>query len=68
VALGFGRKNARAPIGGFALGTAAYLGAHLALGTAVAPLGSLLNLAWLAVNAGVSFWVARIALDKKTAE
>jgi serine protease len=67
VALGFGRKKARAPIGGFALGTAAYLASQIALGFVAAPLGGLLRFVWIAVNAGVCFWVARIALDEKTA-
>lgn len=67
VALGFGRKKARAPIGGFAAGTAAYLLAQLALGVVTAPLGGVLRFVWLVANAAVCFWIARIALDEKTA-
>ncbi len=67
VAVGFGRKKARAPIGGFALGTAAYLASQIALGFVAAPFGGFLRFAWIVVNAAVCFWVARIALDEKTA-
>jgi serine protease len=68
VAIGFGRAKWRAPIGGFALGTAAYLLAALVTGYVAPPLGKLLGIGWLVVNAFVCLWVARIALDRKTAE
>jgi serine protease len=68
VAIGFGRKNWRAPIGGFALGTCAFLLAGLFTGFQAAPLGSILRLGWYIANAIGCFWIARIALDKKTAE
>ena len=68
VAVGFGRKQWRAPIGGFALGTCAYLLAGAVTGFVAGPFGGVLRLAWLLANAGVCFWIARIALDRKTAE
>jgi serine protease len=67
VGLGFGRKAWRAPIGGFALGTAAYLLATLLSGYHAGPFGSLLQGAWLLANAAVCLWVARIGLDTRTA-
>jgi serine protease len=68
VGMGFGRKNWRAPIGGFALGTAAYLLATLFTGFHAGPVGRVLQVAWLLANAAACLWVARIGLDRKTSE
>jgi serine protease len=68
VGMGFGRKAWRAPIGGVALGTAAYLLAALYTGYNYAPFGVLLRGAWFLANIALCFWIARIALDRKTAE
>jgi serine protease len=67
VGVGFGRKSLRAPIGGFALGTAAYLGATLLTGFHAGPLGPFVQWAWLSANIVGCLWVARIGLDKTTA-
>lgn len=67
VGLGFGRRGLRAPIGGFALGTASYLAATLVTGFHAGPFGSLLQWPWILANVLVCLWVARIGLDAKAA-
>ncbi len=64
----FSRPALRAPVGGFALGTAAFLLGTLATGFHRAPLGSLAGFVWLTVNALVCLWVARIGLDRESAK
>ncbi|MDB4928601.1 MAG: Protease [Myxococcaceae bacterium] len=66
VGLGFSRPSLRSPIGGVALGTAAFLLSELFLRTGYAPLGSLLYLGWIVLNVTVCLWVARIGIDAKT--
>jgi serine protease len=68
VGVGFSRPALRAPAGGIALGTAAYLLGTLATGYHRGPLGSLLQLVWFSVNALVCLWIARIGLDRETAK
>lgn len=64
VGLGFGRRFLRGPVAGVAMGTAAYLLAELALGTAYPPLGRLLYTGWIVANVTVCLWVARIGVDR----
>jgi serine protease len=66
VGLGFSRPALRAPIGGVALGTAAYLLGTLATGYHRAPLGSIAGFLWFAVNSLVCLWIARIGLDRES--
>jgi hypothetical protein len=66
VGLGFSRPALRAPIGGVALGTAAYLLGTLATGYHRAPLGSVAGFLWFAVNSLVCLWIARIGLDRES--
>jgi serine protease len=68
VGLGFGSKSLRSPIGGVALGVSAYLLTEAWMRTAFAPLGSFLFVGWTVLNALIALWVARIGIDRKTAE
>jgi serine protease len=63
--LGFSRPALRAPIGGAALGTAAYLLGTLATGFHRGPFGSFAALVWFATNVLICLWIARIALDRE---
>jgi len=63
----FGAKRMRPVLGGFALGSAAYLAAMAVSGGVATPLGELLTRAFAVANAGVCIWIARIALDSKRA-
>lgn len=67
VGVGFGRRWLRGTIGGVAAGVSAYLLAEVYLGAAFAPLGRAFYLAWALSNAALCLWVARIGLDRKTA-
>src|SRR5262249_52004790 len=68
VGAGFGRPKWRAPIGGFALGTAAFLLGGLLTGFLPAPLGGVLRLGWVVANIAACLWVARIGLDRTTSQ
>lgn len=62
----FSRPSLRAPVGGFALGTAAFLLGTLATGYHRAPLGALLGFVWMTLNALICLWIARIGLDRES--
>lgn len=62
----FSRPSLRAPVGGFALGTAAFLLGTLATGYHRAPFGSLAGFVWMTLNALICLWVARIGLDRES--
>jgi serine protease len=64
---GFGLKRLRPAIGGFALGSAALLAEIAILADVSAPFGTLALRLWMAANAIVCLWLARMALDKKRA-
>jgi hypothetical protein len=68
VGLGFGRPSLRGPIGGVALGVASYLAAEAWMGDGFAPLGRLLYWAWIAFNLVACLWVARVGIDRRTAQ
>ncbi|MDP3274714.1 MAG: S8 family peptidase [Deltaproteobacteria bacterium] len=68
VALFFSRPAMRAPVGGFALGTASYLLGTLATGFHRSPLGSVAQLGWFVINALICLWIARIGLDRQSAK
>ncbi len=66
VALGFSRRALRSPIGGVALGIAAYLVSELLRGTGWAPFGAIPYAAWIAFHVAVCLWIARIGIDRRT--
>ncbi len=68
VGLGFGRASLRGPIGGVALGVASFLAAEAWMGDGFAPLGRLLYWGWIALNLVACLWVARIGIDRRTAQ
>jgi len=68
VAVGFSRPKWRAPIGGLALGTFAYVVGGWFTGFLAAPMGRWLLPLWILANAVACLWVARIALDRETAK
>ncbi|MBL8603237.1 MAG: peptidase S8 [Myxococcales bacterium] len=68
VGLGFSKRALRAPIGGVALGIASYLLSEWWLGWGDAPLGRGLYFGWIALNVVASLWVARIGVDRRTAD
>jgi serine protease len=63
----FGTKRLRFTVGGFALGSAAFL-AQMAISADVASFGgtTLMRL-WTVANAIVCLWIARVSLDRKSA-
>ncbi len=61
-ALLFGVKRLRPFIAGLATGTAAYLFATVALGSAAGPFGHLALVAWCVLNASICLWIARTNL------
>lgn len=67
-ALGFARPALRAPIGGFALGTASFLLTQLVSGAHHAPVGRLAMWAWVSVNVLACLWVARLGLERARSE
>jgi serine protease len=65
-ALFFQSKRLRPLVGGLALGSAAFMG-QLALSGDVASIGGpVLQKIWMAVNAAVCLWIARMSLDRKS--
>ena len=63
----FGVKKLRPTIGGFALGTAAFLTQIAFMADVSAPFGVFALRAWVVVNALVCLWLARLSLDAKHA-
>jgi len=66
-AIGFGIRSFRPWLGGFAVGTAAYLTQLALLGEVATPFPMLVTRVWLVCNAMVCVWLARISLEKDTA-
>ncbi len=61
-ALFFGVKKLRPVTAGLATGTAAYLFATVALGSAAGPFGHVALIAWCVLNAAICMWIARTNL------
>jgi len=68
LSLTFGKKAFRTPLAGFSLGTATYLLSIAGLGFHRMPVGTVLGFLWILVNVAGCLWVARIGLDRKTAD